>query len=233
MMPWSFLLPWALWRHRGRYRTHAAITFLASWAIGTLIIFELVSTKLVHYFLPAYPSLAVLFAAALVGRFADQGLGIRQISRVWIGWAMMSMGVFVIVATTIFALSMLPQELGVPTGITAAVAGLGLILSGRILRDGRYRLAFVTQTAIGTLSIILAGAKILPAVYSSQVVVEVAQRLRERGEAGQPVALWGYRHPSLVYNVGHPLAILDETRPFPPFLDARRFAQENGAFSVP
>ena len=233
MVPWSFLLPWVLWSHRHRFLTHPAITFLASWSIVTLIIFELVRTKLVHYFLPAYPALAILFAAALVGRFAHEKLGIRTISRVRVGWAMMSMGTFLIVATTSIALAVLPQKIGVPLGITAGIGGLGLILAGRLLRDGRYRLAFITQTAVGTLTVILAGAQVLPPLHSSQIIIEVANRLREKSEAGQSVALWQYRNPSLVYNVGRPLAILDELRAFPPFEDARRFAQEHGPFYCP
>ncbi|MBX9654182.1 glycosyltransferase family 39 protein [bacterium] len=233
MVPWSFLFPWVFWTHRYRFLKHPAVTFLACWTFVTLIIFELVRTKLVHYFLPAYPALAILFASSLVGRFADEKIGIQTISRVRVGWGMISMGAFLIVATATFAIIAMPQNIGVPLGIAAGIGGLGLILAGRLLRDGRYRMAFITQTAVGTLTIVLVGAQVLPALHSSQTIIDVADRLRQLSQSGHSVALWQYRNPSLVYNVGHPLSILDEMRGMPPFEDARKYAREHGPFYCP
>src|SRR5436190_2601975 len=69
--PWSIKLPWLvgkLWRNRetgfgalGHNRTRGA-TYLMSGIAVVFVIFTLVSTKLPHYTLPAFPLLALLLA---------------------------------------------------------------------------------------------------------------------------------------------------------------------------
>jgi 4-amino-4-deoxy-L-arabinose transferase-like glycosyltransferase len=49
----------------GRLRTDAGTRFLVAWLLGPLILFELVRTKLVHYWLPAYPAGVLLVTAWL------------------------------------------------------------------------------------------------------------------------------------------------------------------------
>ena len=54
--PWSAFVPAALlaaWTRRG---TQPAFGFLLGWVVGPLILLECVRTKLVHYYLPAYPA---------------------------------------------------------------------------------------------------------------------------------------------------------------------------------
>lgn len=75
--PWSFKLPWLVKRIR-RDRDKIDIYFLSG-IVAIFGIFTLVTTKLLHYTLPAFPLLALLFArrwfaaempAALLKRFA-------------------------------------------------------------------------------------------------------------------------------------------------------------------
>ena len=56
--PWSALLPAALLGAWTRRRTEPAFGFLLGWVVGPLILLECVQTKLVHYYLPAYPACA-------------------------------------------------------------------------------------------------------------------------------------------------------------------------------
>ena len=56
--PWSGLLPAALHGGWSRRRSDPAFGFLLGWIVGPLVFLELVRTKLIHYYLPAYPACA-------------------------------------------------------------------------------------------------------------------------------------------------------------------------------
>lgn len=63
LFPWGWSL--GIWRQIGkRWRMEPALRFCALWAGSTLALFSLISGKQVHYLLPAFPAVALLFAAA-------------------------------------------------------------------------------------------------------------------------------------------------------------------------
>src|SRR5258708_5882828 len=64
--PWSALLPAALHGGWSRRRSDPAFGFLLGWIVGPLVFLELVRTKLIHYYLPAYPACALLAAWLIV-----------------------------------------------------------------------------------------------------------------------------------------------------------------------
>ena len=75
--PWSAFVPAALlaaWTRRG---TQPAFGFLLGWVVGPLILLECVRTKLVHYYLPAYPACALL-AAWLVLEVVKDEVNLRR-----------------------------------------------------------------------------------------------------------------------------------------------------------
>ena len=72
--PWSTLVPAAVVGAWSRRKASPAFGFLLGWAIGPLILLELVRTKLIHYYLPAMPALALLvgwFVTAVSRDFAS------------------------------------------------------------------------------------------------------------------------------------------------------------------
>jgi 4-amino-4-deoxy-L-arabinose transferase-like glycosyltransferase len=80
-LPWSLLLPLAIGLGIKNRRT-PAIRFALAAVLGTWVFVEILQTKLPHYFLPAFPWLAVLTADAILrclkGEQRDLGsLGIR------------------------------------------------------------------------------------------------------------------------------------------------------------
>lgn len=80
-LPWSLLLPLAIGLGIKNRQT-APIRFALAAVLGTWVFVEILQTKLPHYFLPAFPWLAVLTADAIVrclkGEQRDLGsLGIR------------------------------------------------------------------------------------------------------------------------------------------------------------
>jgi len=58
--PWSALIPAALAAAWSRRKESPTFGFLLGWVVGPLIPLELFRTKLIHYYLPALPALALL-----------------------------------------------------------------------------------------------------------------------------------------------------------------------------
>jgi len=60
---------WGLWRGlRGGWRSDPAIRLCVIWALTSLLLFSLISGKQVHYLLPTFPAVALLFAASTAKR---------------------------------------------------------------------------------------------------------------------------------------------------------------------
>ena len=56
---------WGLWRGLGgQWRSDPAVRLCAIWALSSLVLFSLISGKQVHYLLPTFPAVALLFAAS-------------------------------------------------------------------------------------------------------------------------------------------------------------------------
>ena len=77
--PWSALLPAALVAGFIRRKKDPTLGFLLGWAIGPMILLECVRTKLVHYYLPAYPACALL-VASLVAALGDSEMNLRRLA---------------------------------------------------------------------------------------------------------------------------------------------------------
>jgi 4-amino-4-deoxy-L-arabinose transferase-like glycosyltransferase/membrane-associated phospholipid phosphatase len=232
MAPWSLLLPIGLVTHRHRLWTDARWKFLLAWGITTLVVFEIVRTKLVHYYLPAYPAWGVFIAASLVGVFAGEPIGLDRLPRFQTAMVMMVMGWGTVLVGGIAACALLPIKIALPLMVAVTIGGVGLVLAGRLFSIDHVREAITVQMAAGVLMITLVGAQVLPAIHSSQVILDVADRLGEIGER-EPIALWYYRDPSLIYNLKRQVPVIDPLRAKPPLLDARELAAEKGMFVCP
>jgi 4-amino-4-deoxy-L-arabinose transferase-like glycosyltransferase/membrane-associated phospholipid phosphatase len=232
MAPWSLLLPWGLWNHGRRLREDRRLRFLLAWGVTTWIAFELVRTKLVHYYLPAYPAWAIVLSASLVGVFGSEPIGLTRLPRLSFGRAMIGLGCLFVVVGAGVSFWLLPASLAIAVVVTLLVGGLGLAMAGGLFSTGHFREAVYVQMAAGAVMITLAGGLVLPRVHSSQVILEVADRLRELGE-DEVIALWYYRDPSLIYNMRRQVKVIDPLREKPPLLDARALAREEGMFVCP
>lgn len=233
MAPWAFLLPWAVWTHRRRWRVDPRLAYLFAWAGASLLLFEAVRTKLVHYYLPAYPALAMILASALVGRFHDASLGLRVAPRRLVGWSVIAGGGLLVVATAAAAATLLPLDIGVPAVLAAALAGVGGLLVGRCALHGRWRLAFQIQAAVGVVLVLAVAIQLLPRIHRQQAIVDVANELRSIRKEGEAVALWLYRDPSLVYSLREVVPIVDVQSHEAPFPDSLSLARRVGRFVVP
>jgi 4-amino-4-deoxy-L-arabinose transferase-like glycosyltransferase len=107
LVPWSFLLPFALWSVlRGGLRRDRNVQ-LALWWFGTFLVFlSLAATKRQLYLLPAYPAIALLMAPwiAAVGR-EDHEETVRPGRRPVRVYALTLSVVFAVLALTLFAVA--------------------------------------------------------------------------------------------------------------------------------
>ena len=72
LLPWIFL--GTLWRGMQKLTLDWQMKFLISWIAGSLFLFSLISGKQLHYVMPLFPAIALVFARAL----SSVGLAVRR-----------------------------------------------------------------------------------------------------------------------------------------------------------
>jgi 4-amino-4-deoxy-L-arabinose transferase-like glycosyltransferase len=119
--PWSLFLPLLItnaWRHRDE----PAIRFALAAVIGPWIMFECISTKMVHYLLPVFLPLAFLLADALLRSFRGERNDLNKPPAKW------GVVIWAIITTTIATALLLPDKWFIETplwpGIVMVIAGL-------------------------------------------------------------------------------------------------------------
>jgi len=231
MAPWACLIPWAAGKHWGRFRSDDRIALLAAWSCGTLAMFEAVQTKLVHYILPAFPALAILVGAALAGRFAGERAGYRSF-RFAIGRPLAYLAAFAGIVAIGAILAIFPSDVYLPAVATITVLAGGTAIAAMLVHSRRLRHAFIIQCLAMATGWMVAGDQLLPKLSQHRLILEVARRIKKIRSI-EPVALWQYRDPSLVFYNGAPLPVIDEMRIKPFFPDALEYARRNGSFLCP
>jgi 4-amino-4-deoxy-L-arabinose transferase-like glycosyltransferase len=203
-----FLLP-AL-RDAIARREERAVRFLLAWAGASWLMFELVPTKLPHYILPAYPSLAIL-AALWVERAGVDFARLR-------GWHTAAALLFAFgLAALVLAAVVLPYLYGDGVGPTAAAfslvsLGIGAVATVLVWR-GRLVLACITVIASAlTIHVALAidASRHLERLWVSSRLASLAASERLAGDP-PPVAA-GFAEPSLVFILGTGTRLTDGSR---------------------
>nr|WP_303652698.1 glycosyltransferase family 39 protein [Paludisphaera mucosa] len=215
LLPWSALLPAALASAWSRRRETAAAGFLIGWAIGPLILLELVRTKLIHYYLPAVPALAVLVAWLLV-RVLESPIAltsdrlVRLAGRV-IGGVAATMAIGLAAA----AVAVLPAPMRAPALTVAAIAAAGAVYLLRESAARRPRNALYGVVACtAAMEVVVAGWG-LPAAEPYRASSLVGRRLAAlEVTTGAAPALCTFKPPGAVYALGHPAPILKSRKDF-------------------
>ena len=224
MSPWAILLPGSVRTHwRGLRERDGRLVFLAAWALGTFVLFELVRTKLVHYCLPAYPALTLFVAAAVLDRRGDTAALLKPLRR-----SLLLGGVAVLVLVPVAAWAVLPGVLRLPLLAVALVAGGGAVIGARLLalRDWRPGLAATAATAFVTL--LMVGNVVLPVASRLRTTHAAGARLAELAGA-EAVVAYRYRDPSFHWALARRATVVDNLHEKPPFFDTRREVARHGA----
>ncbi|MFN4243805.1 MAG: glycosyltransferase family 39 protein [Tepidisphaerales bacterium] len=199
--PWSVMIPAAVvlgWKQRHRPLTR----FCFAWLVGGWAMFEAVTSKMVHWFLPMFLPLSVLTAQAIAdctrGLFRD----FRQWSfRVGVGvWAAVTLALGLAPWWLVWKLPPTPAWVaGVLTVWAVVTAALGAVLLWR------HQLRAAVAALAGSMALLfpLTFAVVLPNLWFLQLGRVVGEDLLARGAIGRgEVIMVGFREPSLAFYQG-------------------------------
>jgi 4-amino-4-deoxy-L-arabinose transferase-like glycosyltransferase len=204
--PWNLLAPIAViagWRAR---KTPQA-AFLLGWLIPTWLLFEAVSTKLIHYTLPTYPALILLAAGPLVAMIE----GTRRFA----GWpAHLGAGGFMLGTAFFAAIAVAaPIALGDGVNVVSIAGGVALTaaaVTGLVwLYRGNARRAIAALAGAGVLMGWTMTAVTLPALSEYWVTPRLAEAMAAHECLEGPISVTGFSEPSLVFQFGRDTLHLD------------------------
>jgi 4-amino-4-deoxy-L-arabinose transferase-like glycosyltransferase len=190
-----------------RRRNGPGEVFCLAWLIPTWVLFEIVPTKLPHYVLPTCPALALLVAHAV--RTAAPELR-SQAARVT-AWLWTGVGI-ALAAVLIAAPILLGARLG-PLGCAPAITALvTTVVTARLWSAGSERRAIAWSVGGSGLLLASTFGFLLPGIGSLWIGERALDAIRatpsENRPATRPLAVVGYREPSLVFLLGADLRLL-------------------------
>jgi 4-amino-4-deoxy-L-arabinose transferase-like glycosyltransferase len=208
--PWSAFIPAAwlgAWRRR---RSDPAFGFLLGWIVGPLIFLELVRTKLIHYYLPAYPACALL-VAWLVVTLVREEVTLRRwpLGRLAVG-LLTSIGRGTVVGLVAVA-CVVSGPVRWPCLFLAVLLAAGTLSGVLKLSRGATERAMVPLVVTWGLMGLGIGAWLLPALEPYRMPKRVGERLAaiSAGLKVKPVLL-SFQEPSTVYAFGRPVVTIRE-----------------------
>ncbi len=204
--PWAALAPAALAAAWGRRRTRPELAFLLGWTIGPLLLLECFRTKLLHYYLPAWPAWAIL-AAWLVETLEADVANIRRhrFGRLALG-LLLGFGLTLAVVLTGGAV-VAPFAARAPLVLIAGLVAAGTLWGSTMLERGLPRRAIHALTACWACALFAAGGWLLPALEPLRTSRWVGERLKTiAAETGLEPVLLDYQPPGVIYAFGRPMA---------------------------
>jgi 4-amino-4-deoxy-L-arabinose transferase-like glycosyltransferase len=205
--PWSALLPAAIARGWSRRKIQADVGFLLGWIAGPLVLLECFQTKLIHYYLPAFPACSLLVAWLIVS-LERQKHSIRKLVLGRLGLAfLVGIGLalaIVLVAGTAF----LPADLRPPLFAIAGLLVMGTLAGSRLFRQDAVASA-VDALALTWAFVLLAfGGWLVPLGEPHRTSRVVGERLASlSSRIGLKPVLLEYQEPGVIYALGHPAAL--------------------------
>ncbi|APW63189.1 ArnT family glycosyltransferase [Paludisphaera borealis] len=220
--PWSCLVPMAVlgaWRRR---KVDRNLGFLLAWVVGPMILLECVQTKLIHYYLPAYPACALLAAWVVVAASREE-VTLRRWTLGRLGQGLIAgIGLTVGVGMTAAAI-VVSARLRLPLITCGAVVSLGTLASLlQLQRGATQRGTFGLIATTGGMMLILAGW-LIPSAESLRVSRIVGERLAAlEAETGFEPLLMNYQEPGVIYAIGKPVAAVRDPQALLTWLDEKK-----------
>jgi len=202
--PWSALLPVAFLAAWTRRRADPASGFLMGWIVGPLLVLECFQTKLVHYYLPAFPACAILVAGFVV-EASRRGIALRDWPLGKLGLRLLgSVGIGGTAALVVGAF-VFPRPLSGPCLTMAAVLAAGTIWARVRLGRGESGRGAVGLVATWAAVMGLFVAWLLPAAEPYRLTRLVGERLAALSDrSGVRPGVMTYQEPGVIYALGHP-----------------------------
>jgi 4-amino-4-deoxy-L-arabinose transferase-like glycosyltransferase len=205
--PWAALLPAALLGAWSRRRESPGYGFVLGWLVGPWIFFELVRTKIIHYFLPAYPA-AALLAAWLIVAVSRSEANLRRwpLGRLSLG-LLTGTGIAMTVGLLAGAL-VLPAELRWPCVVVALILAPGTLYAMERFQAGKGLHAASGLVATWAVALLVLSTWLVPATDRYRLSPRLAEKLAElaRSQRATPI-LTDYKAPSVIYYYGQPVKV--------------------------
>ena len=214
LYPWSALLPVGLAGAWTRRKSDPTLAYLLGWIVGPLILLECFRTKLIHYFLPAVPSCALLVAWLMLS-LIGQGSDVRRFTLGRLSMVMLVGIGGVMAATIVSGAVILPDRLGPPLILIAWLIVVGVLAGYKRLRRGAGEKALFAIAGCWAVILLLIAAWVVPMGEPARTSRVVGRRLGEisRSLGIEPVLL-EYKEPGVIYELGRPAAIIREKSGF-------------------
>jgi 4-amino-4-deoxy-L-arabinose transferase-like glycosyltransferase len=205
--PWSALVPPAILEGWRRRKSNPDLAFLLGWAIGPLLLLECFQTKLIHYYLPAFPALALL-VARLVGWLETEATPLRQSRLGRLGLALLvAIGVS-LAAGLVVALPLVPWGLRWPMIVIAGMVVGGTLTATLWFQRNRSARAAGSLAVTWALVLWVLCGWLIPQAEPYRTARIVGERLAAHSAAtGLPPVLLEYQEPGVIYALGHPVAL--------------------------
>jgi len=190
-----------------RRRSGSGERFCLAWLVPTWVLFEIVPTKLPHYVLPTCPALALLAARAVCIAAPE----LRSRAARLIAWLWTATGL-ALTAVLIAAPVVLGAMLS-PLRCVPAIAALLTTVVGARLWFAGYEKRAIACSVLGS-GVMLASmlGLLLPGIGSLWIGERALEAIRATPSgnrpATRPLAVVGYREPSLVFLLGADLKLL-------------------------
>jgi 4-amino-4-deoxy-L-arabinose transferase-like glycosyltransferase len=203
--PWSALVPAALAGAWLRRKSDSALGFLMGWAIGPLLLLECLGTKLIHYYLPAFPALAILLAW-LIRTTATEGVNVRR-------WPLGRLGLALLagigMAGTVLMITggaMLRGPLAPPMLLVALLIAAGTLAGVSLFQQGATERAAYSLATTWAIVMLVCGGWLLPVAEPYRTARVIGERLARRStELGIEPVLLEYQEPGVIYAMGRPI----------------------------
>jgi 4-amino-4-deoxy-L-arabinose transferase-like glycosyltransferase len=220
--PWSALMPAAIVGAWGRRRSDPALGYLLGWTIGPLILLECFRTKLIHYYLPAFPSCALLVAWLILSLKAE-GVNIRRWPMGRLSMAMLVGLGLALAAILVAGAAFLANQLSLPLAIMAVIAVVATLAGMARLQAAAGERAVFAMAGCWAAILLLAAGWVVPMGEASRTSRIVGRKLGELSHRmGIEPVLLEYQEPGVIYALGHPVALTRDRDSFFAHLEGGR-----------
>jgi len=219
--PWSVLVPAAVWGAWTRRKTNPDFGFLLGWVIGPWFFLECLPTRLLHYFLPAYPACALL-AAWMVEAVAGEGVTLRRWPLGRLGLSLLG-GIGIAGAIVLLAAAVtLPAPLRLPLTLLAVVLGAGTLTGMLWLHRGLTSQAGIGLGVTWAVFMLIVGGWLIPAAEPYRTSRRIGERLAVlSARTGIEPVLLNYQEPGVIYAMAKPVATVRDRAGFYDLLDRK------------
>jgi 4-amino-4-deoxy-L-arabinose transferase-like glycosyltransferase len=204
--PWSALVPAALVGAWLRRRTSPLFGFLMGWALGPLFLLECFRTKLIHYYLPAFPAWALLLAC-FVRAIAIERVNVRRRPLGRLGLGLLAGIGLTWTVVLLAAAAMVRGSLAPPMLLAAVLIAAGTLAGVYLFQQAASERAVYCLAATWAAVMLICGAWLIPQAEPYRTSRIIGERLALRSaELNIEPVLLEYQEPGIVYALGHPIA---------------------------